>query len=440
MSILDGKRLDPDVFKLDAARMRQGWYSDFYFINAQRILTALSKEGYRFEGSCPEFDGKGIAVNDILTGDLEVEMQYFTKREPFAVVAGVDHAIAMFRECTGYHDDSENFVNTFDQMEIDAVQDGGRLAPWDTVLRIRGRYRDFAMLETPTLGAIARRTRIATNVYMTLKAARNKPVFFFPARHGIHEAQAGDGHAYGIAVERFNREENQTIQPLISTFAQGDWWGEQAAGTISHSFILCFLGDIVEAMMAFARLSPVDIRRIALVDTKNDSVGDSLGVAEAMFHKYRHYKEAGNQEEAQKYVLFGVRADTAEQLRDVSVEPLGDPAQDCGVNPRLIFKLRVAMDNYPDRMDLPDEWREEALKYFRNIKIVASGGFTPEKIQDFERRNVPVDIYGIGSSLVHGEPTDFTADVVRVKIDGQWHDMAKVGRRPRDNPDLERVT
>jgi len=35
--------------------------------------------------------------------------------------------------------------------------------------------------------------------------------------------------------------------------------------------------------------------------------------------------------------------------------------------------------------------------------------------------------------------TDYTADVVRVKVHGKWVDMAKVGRAPCDNPDLERV-
>jgi nicotinic acid phosphoribosyltransferase len=52
-------------------------------------------------------------------------------------------------------------------------------------------------------------------------------------------------------------------------------------------------------------------------------------------------------------------------------------------------------------------------------------------------------MYGIGSSLMSNDRrtnTDFTADVVRIKLaDGRWHDMAKVGRAPADNPDLERV-
>jgi nicotinate phosphoribosyltransferase len=35
--------------------------------------------------------------------------------------------------------------------------------------------------------------------------------------------------------------------------------------------------------------------------------------------------------------------------------------------------------------------------------------------------------------------TDFTADVVRVKVHDQWVDMAKVGRKALDNSNLKRV-
>ena len=48
---------------------------------------------------------------------------------------------------------------------------------------------------------------------------------------------------------------------------------------------------------------------------------------------------------------------------------------------------------------------------------------------------VPVDAYGVGSSLFEGR-FDFTADVVL--LDGK--PCAKVGRGYRPNPRLERVT
>ena len=129
-------------------------------------------------------------------------------------------------------------------------------------------------------------------------------------------------------------------------------------------------------------------------------------------------------------------------MRDQSVPPLGDADLDLGVTPRLVFLVRQALDLASENWDLPAEWRERARQYCKDVKIVVSGGFNPERIARFERLKVPVDIYAVGSSLFdnHG-PTvsDFTADVVRLKVDGNWVDLAKVGRRARENPDMERV-
>jgi nicotinate phosphoribosyltransferase len=124
------------------------------------------------------------------------------------------------------------------------------------------------------------------------------------------------------------------------------------------------------------------------------------------------------------------------------VAPLGDPALDLGVNPRLVFNVRQALDAVPEDWDLPPSWKEAAREFASNVKIVVSGGFNPEKIRRFERLGVPVDIYAVGSWLFNnngGTVTDFTGDVVRVRVHGEWIDMAKVGRRPLDNPNLERV-
>ena len=88
------------------------------------------------------------------------------------------------------------------------------------------------------------------------------------------------------------------------------------------------------------------------------------------------------------------------------------------MNPRLVEKVRSALDEagYPQ------------------VRIVASGGFTAERIREFESKGVPVDAYGVGSSLIRGD-NDFTADIVRV--DGR--PCAKVGRRYSPNPRLDRV-
>jgi nicotinate phosphoribosyltransferase len=446
MSVFDGKRLDDSTFKLDVERMRRGWYSDKYFENINRMLAALADEGYVYAGQGRPLPA-GVSADGIPCGDVEVEMQWFTRRPGTTVVVGVDKALAMLRSCTGYFEDG-HFVDTSANLEVWAVQDGstvtygGDPAHIHPVMRVRGRYRDFALLETPTLGILTRASRVATNVYQTLVAARGKPVLFFPARFDLHEAQAADGYAYNIAVQRFNRDHEKDLGPFVSTDAQGDWWGGAGGGTVAHAAIASFMGDTAEAMFQFARLLPRSIPRIALVDFNNDSVRDSLSVVGALFGEYRRLSDAGQTEEAANYRLYGVRLDTAGNLRDVSVPPLGEAELDLGVTPRLVFNVRQALDSAWERWSLPESWRERARSYCREVKIVVSGGFNPDKILRFEQLGVPVDIYAVGSYLFSNQGptvTDFTADVVKVKVHGRWIDMAKVGREPADNPDLERV-
>ena len=447
MSIFDSKRLQADTFKLDVERMRRGWYSDKYFANIVTLLTGLATDGYSFAGHNARFPAADVDFSQVHTGDLEVEMQWFTRRQPASVIVGVDKALAMLKLCTGYFDDAGVWVPTYDRLEVVAVQDGF-LAPYDgdprrvtPIIKARGRYRDFAPLETPTLGALTRNTRVATNVYEVLKAANGKEVLFFPARFDAHEVQAGDGYAYHIAVQLFNQMYGHAVVSAVSTDEQGDWWGGAGGGTVAHAAIACFLGDTPETVLQFARLLSPRIPRIALVDFNNDCIGDSLRTMKVLFQKHMELTNAGRHEEAKKYVLFGVRPDTGGNLMDQSLEPLGDKKLDRGVNARLVLKLRQEIDRAYENWDVPFPWLERARAYCKNVKITVTGGFAPKKIREFEENGVPADVYGVGSYLFSnsteaGTNNDFTADIVRVKLNGEWRDMAKVGRAPNDNPSL----
>jgi len=446
MSIFDKTRLTNETFKLDIERMRRGWYSDKYFENIGRMLTALSAEKYTYSGKHHNLP-LDVSPENIAVGDIEVEMQWFTRRLGNTIVVGVDKTLEMLRHCTGYWE-GDKFIDTSDQLEVWAIHDGamvksdGNPLNSDAVIKARGRYRDFALLETPSLGVLTRSSRVATNVYETLMAARGKPVLFFPARFDLHEVQAADGYSYNLAIERFNMDFSHQIGSFVSTDAQGDWWGGAGGGTVAHAAIASFLGDTAEAMMQFSRVLPAHVPRIALVDFNNDSVRDTRRTMETMFMKYHELCDLNNEAEAAKYILYGVRLDTSGNLRDVSVEPLGDPALDLGVNPRLVFNVRQGLDSAWESWNIPEIWKDAAREYCRNVKIVVSGGFNPDKINKFEKLGVPVDIYAVGSSLFSNNGasvTDFTADVVRVKVHGEWIDMAKVGRQPLANPDLERV-
>jgi len=172
-------------------------------------------------------------------------------------------------------------------------------------------------------------------------------------------------------------------------------------GTVPHSLIASYGGNTVLAATKFADWASEDMHVTVLVDFDNDSVRTALDVARALGPR-----------------LWGVRLDTSGQLVDRSLwDELGD-FDPLGVNERLVRKVRDALD----------------ADGFERVKIVVSGGFTVEKIESFERLGVPVDAYGIGSSLIRGQ-NDFTADIVMA--DGR--PSAKVGRRFRPNPRLELV-
>ena len=307
-----------------------------------------------------------------------VLMQVFQKNE--AILGGMDEAIAVLKLCS--HD--------WDALEVRALYDGDQVAPRETVLTIEGDYTLFAHLETVYLGVLARRTRVSTNVRHVVEAAAPKPILFFPARHDHWLVQTGDGYAAHVAG---------AID--VSTEAQSSWWGGRGIGTVPHSLIASYDGDTVAAAERFAAWAPDDVNVVVLVDFENDSVRTSLEVARALGPR-----------------LWGVRLDTSEQIVDRSLwDEMGD-FDPRGVNERLVRKVRAALD----------------AEGFEAVKIVASGGFTVDKIRAFERAGVPADVYGVGSSLLRGS-YDFTGDIVRV----EGRPVAKVGRRERPNPRLEPV-
>lgn len=322
-----------------------------------------------------------VRARDVLRADRyhpRVLMQVFGKTD--AYLGGIDEAIAILKLC----------AEDWDDLVVHALHDGDRIRPWEPVLTIEGPYDAFAHLETLYLGVLARRTRVGTNTRLVVEAAAPKEVMFFPARHDHWLVQTGDGYAAHVAGAIG-----------VSTDAQASWWGSEGIGTVPHAIIAAYGGDTVLAAGKFAQYMPEHVRLITLVDFENDSVGTALAVARALGPR-----------------LYGVRLDTSETIVDRSILPHMGRFKPTGVNPQLVRNVRAALD----------------AEGFPEVKIVASGGFTADKIREFEALGVPVDAYGVGSSLFGGR-FDFTADVVMV--DGA--PCAKVGRDFIPNDRLEPV-
>ena len=346
-------RLPVESFDFPVDKIKAGYYTDAYFLRSEEILNGDNHHP-------------------------RVLMQIFPRAN--VVLCGVDETIALLKKCSF---NPENLV-------IHALHDGDEVEEWETIMTIEGDYADFAHLETLYLGALARQSRIATNVRKVVKAANGKPVLFFPARYDIYQTQESDGYAAKIGgLSGF------------STDANAKACGGKGLGTIPHALIAAYNGDTVAATAAFDKYVDPSIARIALVDFDNDCVNTSLAVARKLGKK-----------------LVGVRLDTSGSMVDKSLWTQIGTFKPTGVCKELVCNVRKALD----------------AEGFNHVKIIVSGGFDAARVAAFEEIGVPVDTYAVGSSFFDGN-INFTADIV--KVDGK--DCAKAGRRYNPNPRLELV-
>lgn len=416
------KRLEPWVFKVPIDKIRAGYYSDKYFL---RVTEILQKENH----------------------NPRVMYQFFV-REP-AVVAGLDEAIAILKFCTGYYPDpvaadrlyrhlrevqyhlyrltdqgpeeeiarlhverarlrqelNRLWVNCWNRIQVRTLYDGDEVEPWEPLMIIEGPQQYFAYLETVLLGVIARPTATATATAEVVRAARGKPILFFPARFDHFWVQATDGYA-AMKAGAFG----------VSTDANADYWGDVGLGTIPHCLIASYGGSTSAASLAFDRRIEDGVNRVVLVDWDNDCIGTTLQVINAFYDAYC----GGSPRDLSRAVgpgphkIWGVRFDTSGNLRDRSVVPHDEHS--LGVCPELIHRARTVFDQHG----------------LQALKIMASGGFNAARIELFEKLQLPVDSYGVGSSLLQ-KKIDVTADVVEV----EGRHCAKVGRRKGD---LSRLT
>jgi nicotinate phosphoribosyltransferase len=355
-------RLSPAVFRLPVDKIRDGYYSDAYFNYTKELLEADDHHPH-------------------------VVMQVFQRKE--SVLGGIDEAVAVLKQCSGYRGEDGKWVNGFKELDVRALHEGDAIEPWETVMTIEGDYALFAHLETVYLGCLARRTLVMRNVREVVDAANGKPILYFPARHDHWLVQTGDGWAAHVAGAIG-----------VSTDAQASWWGGRGIGTVPHGLIAAYGGDTALAARKFAARFAHDMNVTVLVDFANDSVTTALEVAEALGED-----------------LWGIRLDTSDKLVDEGLRRLGN--ETTGVNADLVRLVRSELDAHGHE----------------RVRIVVSGGFTAERIGAFEADGVPVDAYGVGSSLIRGS-NDFTADIVL--RDGQ--PAGKVGREYRPNPRLSRVS
>lgn len=273
-----------------------------------------------------------------------VKAEFITKNLPrawpWAVLTGLSEAIELMKRL---------------DISVRAMREGSVFYPYEPVIEITGRYRDFCIYETALLGLLCQASGIATQAARMKKLAAERLVMSFGARR-MHPVLAPmiERNAYVGGCDG------------VSVIASGSVIGEQPTGTMPHSLILC-MGSTVCAVKAFDEVIDPAVKRIALIDTFHDEKFEVLAVAEALGDR-----------------LFGVRFDT--------------PASRRGNFYRILEEARWELD----------------LRGFGHVRFFVSGGIGED---DIPLLNPLVHGYGIGTSISNAPVIDFGMDIM--EIDGK---------------------
>ena len=326
------KRLTDKTFKLDP-RIGEGYYSANYFLKSREIVSKFAP------------------------GHIVVE-QWFQRRDD-SLLCGVDECLAVLRKFAVHPED----------LEVYALNDGDHIDANEPVLKVKGRYEGFGFLESLLDGILARRSSVATNTMLAVRALRGARTFSMADRQDDYLTQPGDGYATYIGGIK-----------AFSTDAQGAWVGKKGMGTMPHALIEVCGGDVCKAADIYLEAYP-DEPVTCLIDYHNNVTVDAVTLAKHLGRK-----------------LKAIRVDTSKSLIDHYFDDKDTTGFDPhGVCKQLIYALRKALDD----------------NGFQFVQIVVSSGFTPEKIDEWTKEGVPVDMYGIGTYLVNNATCGFTGDLQR---------------------------
>ena len=302
-----------------------------------------------------------------------------------------------------------------DDIDITCKKEGTQINSGEIFLEYFAPIQDIIDLETVLLGLLSSSftgklvyedfKEIEKNAAAVVKAAKDKPVFYFGARHydPKHDSE----------IAKICKEVGFAG---TSTDNGAKHFNSKGIGTIPHSLILAVYSDIMEreefginptvrTTELFDKHMPSEVPRIALIDTFNRELSDSIETATKV------------------HGLNGVRIDTCGENFSQTIRPISPPSKYMvgkGVTVEAVWNLRNV---------LPDD-----------IKITVSSGFNAEKTEKFmqmnskylERFGIPLfDSIGTGSLLPRAVMT--TSDIVSYYSNRRdsWLPLSKVGRNER---------
>lgn len=250
------------------------------------------------------------------------------------------------------------------ECDIDAMEEGEIVFPYEPLLRIKGPLLQCQLFETPFLNILNFQSLIATKASRVCQAANWEPIIEF----GLRRAQGVNG---GLAASRA-----AYIGGCFATSntLAGKLYDIPVRGTHAHSWVMAFSTEL-ESFQAYAKALPDNC--ILLVDTYNTL----QGVARAI--------EVGKWLRKQGKKLLGIRLDS------------GDLA-------KLSRQARQLLNKAG----------------FKEAVIVGSGDLDEYSIADLKMKKSQIDIWGVGTRLVTAYDQPALDGVYKLaairKPDGTW--------------------
>jgi nicotinate phosphoribosyltransferase len=255
----------------------------------------------------------------------------------------------------GFKDEFLEYLKDFKfSANIYSVEEGEIVFPYAPVLRVEGTIIETQLIETLVLNYLNFESLIATKAARIRLAAGNRMFVDF----GLRRAQ-GLGGIHGSRAAVIGGAD------ATSNVYSGYKFDLKISGTQAHSWIQSF-EDELTAFRKFAELYPDNcILLIDTYDTLNSGISNAITVAKEMDKRGQRLK--------------GIRLDS------------GDLAY-------LSKKVRKILN-------------ESGLEY---VKIVASNQLDEYVIQSLINQGAPIDIFGVGTSLITGSPSAALDGVYKV--------------------------
>lgn len=286
---------------------------------------------------------------------------YYYRRNPFdggyAIFAGLQNILEILENLRFTTEDIEYLkTHSFEpdfleylkdfrfQGSIYSSSEGDVVFPNRPILQVKGNIMEVQIVETVLLNILNFQTLIATKASRIRHSAGNRLLLDM----GLRRAHATGGYfaTRAAAIGGFNSTSNVKAAKEFNI---------PASGTMAHSFIQSYQ-DELQAFRDFGKIRTKNC--VLLVDTYNtlkSGIPNAIIVAKEM--------------ESRGDKLYGVRLDS------------GDLAY-------LAKEVRKMLD-------------DAGLKY---VKIVASNQLDEYVIKSLNEQNAPIDIFGVGTNLVTGQP------------------------------------